>query len=87
MNATRATLANLTATAMLAYAVLTILTLVVRILTTGTALLTELGERFVEAGDAARTAARQSGHIPPRSQPGFYGTTTRAYNAASGGAR
>ena len=84
MNNTRATLANLTATAMIAYAVLTILTLIVQVLTVGTALATELGERFVQAGEAACATARQSGTRPPRPTPGFYGTTTSAYTASVG---
>jgi len=84
---TRAPFANLTTTAVIAYAVLTILTLFVRMLTTGAALLTELGERFVHAGQAACAAACESGTVPSQSTPGFYGTTTRAYNAATGGAR
>jgi hypothetical protein len=84
---TRASLTNLTTAAMIAYSVLTVLTLLVRILTTSAALVTELGERFVEAGDAARQAARASGTHPPQPGPTYYGTTTRAYTAASGGAR
>jgi hypothetical protein len=84
---TRASLANLTTTAVIAYAVLTILTLFVRILTTSAALAAELGDRFVEAGDAARRAARIAGTHQPRPGATYYGTTTHAYNAASGGAR
>jgi hypothetical protein len=84
---TRASFTNLTTTAVIAYAVLTILTLVARIFTTGTALATELGERFVQAGEAACAAARTSGSRPDQPTPGFYGTTTHAYNAAAGGAQ
>ncbi|MFC0439416.1 hypothetical protein [Kutzneria buriramensis] len=83
---TRASLANLTTTAVIAYALLTILTLFMRILTTSAALAAELGDRFAEAGDAARHAARASGTRQPRPGPTYYGTTTHAYNAASGGA-
>ncbi len=84
---TRASLSNLTTTAMFAYAVLTILTLFAQILTMGAALATELGDRFVQAGDAACQAAQASGTRPPKPGPTVYGTTTRAYTAASGGAR
>jgi len=84
---TRPPFANLPTTAVIVYAVLTMLTLVVRVLTTGTALATELGERFVQAGEAACAAAKASGDRPPQPTPGFYGTTTRAYAAAAGGAR
>lgn len=86
MNTTRAILANLTGVAMVAYAVLMILTLFVQILTVGGALFTELGERFVYAGQAACAAACESGTAESQSTSGFYGTTTRAYNAATGGA-
>jgi hypothetical protein len=84
---TRAQFADLTTTAVIAYAVLTILTLIARIVTTGIALATELGERFVQAGEAACAAARTSGTRPDQPTPGFYGTTTRAYNAAARGGR
>ncbi|QUQ70580.1 hypothetical protein [Kutzneria sp. CA-103260] len=84
---TRASFAGLTTPAVIVYGLLTLLTLLVRALTTGAALATELGERFVQAGEAACAAAKASGARPPQSQPGFHGTTTRAYNAAAGGAR
>ncbi|MFC0546637.1 hypothetical protein [Kutzneria chonburiensis] len=78
---TRAQFANLTSAALLVYGLLTILTLIVRVLTTSTALVLEIGERFVEAGDAACAAARASGTQSARSGPTVFGTTTRAYNA------
>jgi hypothetical protein len=83
---TRAQFANLTAAALFVYGLLTILTLLLRVLTTGTALVLELGERFVEAGAAACAAARASAARPARSGPTVYGTTTRAYNASYGSA-
>jgi hypothetical protein len=79
---TRAQFANLTFLALLVYGLLTLLTELVRVLTTATALVLELGERFVEAGDAACAAARASGTRPARPGPTVYGTTTRAYNAS-----
>ena len=84
---TRAQFANLTLAALLVYGLLTLLTLLVQVLTTSTALVLEIGERFVEAGDAACDAARASGARPAQSGPTtVFGTTTRAYNTRYGSA-
>jgi hypothetical protein len=79
---TRAQFANLTLAALLVYGFLMLLTLVGRVLTTSTALVLEIGERLVEAGEVALAAARAAGDDSAQSEPTtVFGTTTRAYNA------